>query len=175
MLKPFLEIGEIVTTHGVMGEVKIYPWCDGPEFLCELSCLYLANGSQPQKVESARVHKNMCLVQFEGVSDMDSARKLVGKTVWAARADMQLEEGRYFVQDILGCEVRNADTQEVYGKVIKIDHPAANDVYTIRNQQGEEFLFPAVKEFLVELCPEQEYVLVRPIPGMFEEQRSGDE
>ncbi len=175
MLKAFLEIGEIVTTHGIMGEVKIYPWCDEPEFLCALPRLYLAEGANPCKIESARPHKNMCLVQFEGVSDMDAARKLVGKTVWAARVDMPLEEGRYFVQDILGCEVRDADTGVVYGKVTNISHPAANDVYTIRNDAGQEFLFPAVAEFLDTLCPEEEYILVRPIEGMFGEQRSGDE
>lgn len=175
MLKPFLEIGEIVTTHGVMGEVKIYPWCDDPEVLCELDCLYMAQGSKPRKVKSARVHKNMCLVQFEGVENMDDARKLVGTVVWAARADLELEEGRYFVQDILGCQVRDADTQQVYGTIVNIAYPAANDVYTIRNDAGEEFLFPAVEEFLVELNPEEEFVLVRPIPGMFSDQRSGDE
>ncbi len=175
MLKPFLEIGEIVTTHGVMGEVKIYPWCDEPEVLCELPRLYLADGAQPREVRQARVHKNMCLVLLEGVNDMDAARRLVGRTVWAARADLQLEPGRYFVQDILGCQVRNAATGQVYGKVVKVDHPAANDVYTIENQEGKQFLFPAVGEFLDTLCPEEQYILVRPIPGMFDEQENGDQ
>ena len=175
MLKPFLEIGEIVTTHGVMGEVKIYPWCDEPEVLCELPRLYLADGAQPRKILQARVHKNMCLVLLEGVEGMDAARRLVGRTVWAARADLQLEPGRYFVQDILGCEVRNADTGRVYGRVVKVDHPAANDVYTIEDAQGKQFLFPAVAEFLDTLCPEGQYILVRPIHGMFEEQENGDQ
>lgn len=175
MLKPFLEIGEIVTTHGVLGEVKVYPWCDDAEFLCELPRLYLANGSGMRKVEQARVHKNMCLLKLEGVDDMNAARALVGRTLWAARADMPLEEGRYFVQDIIGCEVRDADTGKVYGKVTNVAHPAANDVYTIRDEAGKEYLFPAVEAFLAELCPEEEYILVRPIPGMFDEQRSGDE
>ncbi len=175
MLKPFLEIGEIVTTHGVMGEVKIYPWCDEPEVLCELPRLYLADGAQPRDILQARVHKNMCLVLLEGVEGMDAARRLVGRTVWAARADLQLEPGRYFVQDILGCEVRNADTGRVYGRVVKVDHPAANDVYTIEDAQGKQFLFPAVAEFLDILCPEEQYILVRPIPGMFEEQENGDQ
>lgn len=175
MLKPFLEIGEIVTTHGAMGEVKIYPWCDEPEVLCELPRLYLADGAQPRDILQARVHKNMCLVLLEGVEGMDAARRLVGRTVWAARADLQLEPGRYFVQDILGCEVRNADTGRVYGRVVKVDHPAANDVYTIEDAQGKQFLFPAVAEFLDILCPEEQYILVRPIPGMFEEQENGDQ
>ncbi len=82
MLKPFLEIGEIVTTHGVMGEVKIYPWCDEPEVLCELPRLYLADGAQPRDILQARVHKeNMCLLLLEGVERMDAARRLVGRTV----------------------------------------------------------------------------------------------
>ncbi len=175
MLKQYLEIGQIVTTHGVMGEVKIYPWCDSPEVLCALPRLYLSEGGRAVRVESARVHKNMCLVQLEGVQGMDAGRALVGKTVWAARADLNLEPGRWFVQDILGCTVQDADTGEVYGRGTHVSHPGANDVYTVKNDAGEEFLFPAVPAFLHKLDPEAGLVLVRPIPGIFTPQRNGDE
>ena len=76
--------------------------------------------------------------------------------------------GRYFVQDIIGCEVRDAATGAVYGTVRDITHPAASDVYAIQTPQGGTVLFPAVAEFLGELCPQEGYVTVRPIPGMFD-------
>ena len=169
MLKPFLEIGEIVTTHGVMGEVKIYPWCDEPEVLCELPRLYLADGAQPREILQARVHKNMCLVLLEGVEGMDAARRLVGRTVWAARADLQLEPGRYFVQDILGCEVRDADTGKVYGVVTSVDRPGPQDIYTVKAPNGREYLFPGVDAFLKERNPPEGYITVTPIPGLLDD------
>ena len=82
-------------------------------------------------------------------------------------ADVQLPEGRFFVQDIIGCKVLDADTKQEYGTVTDVTHPAASDVYEVRNEQGEIFLFPAVKEFLGELKPEEGFITVRPIAGMF--------
>ena len=71
--------------------------------------------------------------------------------------------------------MQDADTGEVYGKVTDVSHPGANDVYTVKNDAGEEFLFPAVPAFLDKLDPEAGLVLVRPIPGIFTPQRNGDE
>ena len=92
----------------------------------------------------------------------------IGKTAYFARTDARLPAGRYFVQDIIGCEVRDAATGAVYGTVRDITHPAASDVYAIQTPQGGTVLFPAVAEFLGELCPQEGYVTVRPIPGMFD-------
>lgn len=167
-MKEYLEAGEFVTTHGVMGELKLYPWCDDADFITQLPRLFLGrNGKKEQKVLSARVHKGMCLVKLEGVDSMDAARALVRKIAYFSRADVQLPEGRFFVQDIIGCKVLDADTKQEYGTLTDVTHPAASDVYEVRNEQGEIFLFPAVKEFLGELKPEEGFITVRPIAGMF--------
>lgn len=167
-LKQFLEAGEFVTTHGIMGELKLYPWSDGPAFLAGFTRVYLAsNGQQVMRLEAARPHKNMCIVKLAGVNTIEDARPLVGKTVWINRQDVQLEPGRFFVQDLLGAKVLDADTHQEYGKVTGVLHPGPHDVYEIEGAGGEQYLFPAVEEFVVKRDIPAGEVWVRPIPGMF--------
>ena len=151
-----------------MGELKLYPWCDDPAFITKLPRLFLGkNGEKEKKVLAARVHKGMCLVKLEGIQSIDEARTYVRKIAYFARADVDLPEGRFFVQDIIGCKVKDALTGQEYGTVTDVTHPAASDIYEVRNDQGEVFLFPAVSEFLEELCPDKGYITVKPIQGMF--------
>ena len=110
MKKKFLEIGKIVTTHGVMGEVKVYPWCDTPDFLTGFSTLYFHKGKDPVAVQQARVHKNMVLLKLQGTDTLEAAQALRNQILYADRADMPLEEGEYFIQDLIGLTVVDADT-----------------------------------------------------------------
>lgn len=175
-MQQYLEVGKVVTTHGVMGEVKLELWCDGPEFLAGFDTLFLGRGgAAPYKVLGVRPQKNMALVRLEGVCDMDAARALVGRVAYIDRAQAKLPKGRWFVQDILGCQVRDAATGQVYGTVADISRPGPHDVYTVKAPGGQEYRFPAVPEFLKGVCPDEGYVLVSPIPGMFGEAESGDE
>lgn len=170
-MKAYLEAGEFVSTHGIAGELKLYPWCDAPSFLCGFTRLYLDEQGKTQlRVTSIRTHKNVCLVKAEGVGSVEEARQYIGKVAYIARADAPLEEGQVFVQDLLGAMVEDADSGRCYGHIKGITHPGRHDVYEIANDAGEIFWFPAVREFLVKVSPEEGKVLVRPIPGMFEEE-----
>ena len=111
MKKKFLEIGKIVTTHGVVGEVKVYPWCDTPDFLTGFSTLYFHKGKDPVLVQQARVHKNMVLLKLQGTDTLEAAQALRNQILYADRADMPLEEGEYFIQDLIGLTVVDADTE----------------------------------------------------------------
>ena len=114
-MKQFLEAGEFVTTHGVMGELKLYPWSDSPEFVANLPRLYLsAQGGTALKPVNVRIHKGMCIVKLEGVDSIEAARPYLRRTVYFDRNDVSLPEGRYFVQDIIGCRVVDANTGHVY-------------------------------------------------------------
>lgn len=167
-MKQYLEAGEFVTTHGVTGELKLYPWSDSPQFLLDFATLYLdSEGKKPLQVQAMRVHKNLCLVKLQGVDSIADARPYIGRTAYIARADAELGEGRVFVQDLLEARVVNADTSEEYGRITAITHPGRHDVYEVTSGAGEVFLFPAVAEFVVEVAPQEGYVKVRPIEGMF--------
>lgn len=166
----FLPAGEFVTVFGVQGQLKLYPWADIP-LLCGVPRLYTsAQGGGAVSVQSAREHKNMCVFALDGVTTVEQARGWVGKTVYFARADVKLPKGKCFVQDIIGCTVQDADSGKVYGTVTAVTHPAAHDVYEVRTAGGKVCYFPAVKEFLSQLCPQEGKVLVRPIAGMFEDE-----
>lgn len=82
-MKQFIEAGEFVTTHGVMGELKLYPWCDGPEFVAALPRLFFTpEGGRETKVEAVRAHKGMCLVKLKGVDSIDAARPYIRKVAY---------------------------------------------------------------------------------------------
>ena len=162
MKQRFLQAGQIVNTHGIQGEVKIVPWCDTPEFLCQFQTLYVDD--KPIKVRSARVHKGNVLAMLDGVSDVNAAMLLKGKTVYIDRTRVVLPEGRHFLADLMGLEVIDADSGARLGVVADILTPPAHEVYVVRGEH--EYLIPAVDEFLVETNVEGGYIKVRLIEGM---------
>ncbi len=162
MKNQFLEAGEIVNTHGIQGEVKVMPWTDTPDFLCAFKTLYL--DGEPRKVLSARVQKNCVLIRLEGVTDVNAAMVLKGKRISIARADAKLPEGRHFLADLIGLEVRDADTGKILGTLTDVLPLPANQVYVVQGER--EYLIPAVEEFLVETNVEGGYLRVRLLEGM---------
>ena len=121
-----------------------------------------------------RAQGNAILLRLEGVCDMDAARALVGRTYYFAKADARLPKGRFFIDDLLGCEVIDADTARVYGTLTAIDHPAAQDIYTVTDAEGGTHMLPAVPEFVKQLDPDNRRILVTPIEGMFTDAVNGD-
>ena len=162
MKNRFLEAGQIVNTHGIQGEVKIVPWCDSPEFLCSFDLLYL-DGS-PIKVLSAKPHKGNVLARLEGVDDVAAAMRLKGKTVSIDRTGVELPDGRHFIADLIGLEVRDAGSGTVLGTVTDVLTPPAHEVYVVKGER--EYLIPAVDEFLIETNVEGGFIRVRLIEGM---------
>ena len=104
MKHPYLEAGEVVSTHGVRGEVKIYPWADGPEFLLDFDTLYL--DGKPYPVESIRVHKAVVLAKLRGVDTVEAAQALRGRVVTVDRSGLEPPEGSVFIADLLGLPVQ---------------------------------------------------------------------
>ncbi|MGN0707706.1 MAG: ribosome maturation factor RimM [Faecalibacterium sp.] len=169
-MQQYLEAGKIVTTHGVRGEMKLELWCDGVDFLKPVQQLYAtAQGGRSWKVLSLRAQGQMGLLRLEGVDDMDAARAMHGQVLYFDRTEAHLPEGRWYRADIIGCEVRDADTGKGYGVVTSVDHPGAQDIYTVKSPSGKEYLLPAVDAFIKERVPEQGYILVTPIPGLLDD------
>lgn len=165
MKNQFLEAGEIVNTHGVKGEVKIMPWADSPEFLCQFDTLYLAG--KPVKVLSARPHKAMVLAQLEGVDTVEKAMRLKGKVLSIDRTGVELPDGRHFLADLMGLTVLDNATGEELGTIEDILTPPAHEVYVVRGK-GKEYMIPAVDAFLAETNVEGGYIRVNLIEGMGE-------
>lgn len=86
----YLEVGKITNVHGVMGEVRVQPWADSPEFLCKFKTLYVDQSHWPIQVERARVHKNMVIIKFQGICDVPSALAMRNAILYIDRKDAHL-------------------------------------------------------------------------------------
>lgn len=168
-LKQYLEIGKITSVHGLRGEVKVQPWCDDPEFLASFEVLFYKSGTEVI-IEYTRVQKNMVIMKIEGCDSVEQAQKLRNRILFMDRDDVELEKGCYFVQDLIGMEVRHAETGKIYGKITDVSETGANDVYTIKNEDGKEYLIPAIPEVIVKNDIENAIMTIIPLPGLFEEE-----
>ena len=174
-MQNYLPACKVVSTHGVRGEMKALPLCDGAAFLAKFKRLFAgADGSGEVRVLGVRAQGNTILLRLEGIGDMDAARAQVGRTYYFAKADARLPKGRYFIDDLLGCQVVDADSGREYGTLTAVDHPAAQDIYTVTDAQGETHMLPAVPEFVRSIEPENRRITVTPIDGMFNEAVNGD-
>ena len=169
MRKPFLECGKIVSTHGVLGEMRVQPWCDSPEDLEGIKTLYFDGGAAPAEVLRARAHKNVVLLKLRGVDTVEQAQALRGRVLWVAREDMPLEEGEYFIQDLLGMQVVDADDGHPYGVLSDVSETGANDVYYLRDAQGRERLVPAIPQVVLERDIDGGVITIRPLEGLFDD------
>ncbi len=168
----YLPAGRIINTHGFRGTVKLESWCDSPDILAELPEIWFCEGNtyRPCRVLRASVFKQFVLMDLEGVESEEAANRLRNSEVYAARADLPLGEGDYFIADLLGLPVKHADSGAMLGTLKDINTAGARDLYVIKTPHGES-LVPAVPEFLVKIDPE-DAIYLRPIPGLLE---GGDE
>jgi len=165
----YLEIGQIVASHGLKGEMRVYPWCDDPSFLTEFDTLYLDRaGKRPVTVERARVQKNMVILKLEGVDKVEDTMGYRSKVLYMDRDEVELEPGSYFIQDLIGLEVVDADSGVCYGTLAEVESTGANDVYTIRDADGKERLIPAIPQVIVSLDIDGGRMEIRPLEGLFD-------
>ena len=168
MEQDLLEIGKIVSVHGIRGDVKVQPWCDEPAFLTEFESLYLKG--EEVEIEKARVQKNMVLLKIAGVNTPEDAQKLVGQILWIHRDWVELPEGTYFIADLIGLTVVDADDQTVtYGTLTDVSQTGANDVYHIRFADGKTRYVPAIPDVVIETDLENKVMRIRPLKGLFED------
>ncbi len=170
MRKQFLDTGKIVGTHGIRGEVRIDPWCDSPEFLCAFKKLYLDENGETFVEVKSRPHKHIVLAKIKGVDRIEQAERLRGKIVYINRADIQLDEGVNFVQDLLGLEVTDAESGRVYGKITDVLRTGANDVYEITDDSGKKYLAPVIDEVIRETNVDGGYIKITPMKGLFDDE-----
>ena len=160
MTNPYLEAGKIVNTHGVRGEVRIVPWADSAEFLRRFRTFYIDGTAY--KVLRSRVHKSQLIAALEGVEDVNAAMALKNRVICIDRADAKLPEGRYFVQDLIGLDVK-AEDGTLLGQLSEVLDLPQGQVYVVKGER--EILIPDVPEFILNIDPETG-ITVHLIEGM---------
>ena len=154
----FVEAGEIVTTHGVKGEVKVMPWVDGPEILCEFDRCRIAG--KEYEIVSCRIQKSCNLVKLSGVDTMEAAQAMRGKVIELYRED--IDDEVIFAAELIGVEVYADGT--LLGKITEVlDYPG-NSVYVVTGEH--EYMIPAVKQFILSTDLETNTMQVKIIEGM---------
>ena len=158
MKLPFIEAGEIVTTHGVRGEMKVLPWVDSPEMLRSVKRVRIAGTEY--KIESCRVQKTCNLLKLQGIDTMEAAQAMRGKTVELFRED--LDENLIFAAELTGMRVV-CDGKDI-GEIAEVlDYPG-NKVYVVKGEH--DYMIPAVKAFVISTDLDKNEMQVRLIEGM---------
>ena len=163
-----LECGKIINTHGVRGGLKLESWCDTPQDLASLKKVFLSVGGEYvcHKVKRASVFKQFVLFELEGITDIDTATSLRGQIVFADRDDISIDEGAFFIADIIGLPVIDVESGEKLGTLCDVLNLGATDLYEIKTANGKK-LIPAVPEFIKEIDLERG-IFVSLIEGMLD-------
>lgn len=167
-MEDLLKVGVITTTHGVRGEVKVYPTTDEPERFQELDYVLLDTGRELRKLEikNVKFFKNLVILKFKGVDNINDIEKYKGRDLWIPREEGQeLEEDEYYIADLLGMSVVLEDGQE-FGTLKDVMETGANDVYIIDSAEHGEVLLPAIKECILDVDLEKNVMTIHLMKGL---------
>lgn len=159
-----IEIGKIVNTHGIKGEIKVMPLCDDISMLLDFKEMYLDN--KKITVKSSRIHKNTALLFLENFNNINDSEKLKNKFLYVDKALIKLDENSNFIVDIIGCSVFDETTNRVLGTIIDVLTPPSHDIYVIETSQEKQILIPVVPQFVLNVDTESKKVIVKTIDGM---------
>lgn len=169
MLK-LLQIGTITGTHGIHGEVKVYPVVDDPSRFRLLKDIFLETDTEQLKLEVAGVKyaKQLVILKFSGLDSINDVEKYRGCSLFVTREDaVPLEDGEYYIADIIGASVVTEDGAAL-GTLKDVIETGANDVFTVAMPDGRELLLPAIKDCILDISPEDMRITVHMIPGLMD-------
>ncbi len=169
MKKEFLEVGQVVGTHGVRGTMRIKPWSDDGEFLKGFKRFYTDGGNTILKVTSVKPHGAVVLLDVAGVDSIEKAEALRGKVLSFKREDAKLPEGRYFVDELIGCKAIDVETDDELGIITDVSKTGANDVWHI-TRDNREYLVPAIPDVIVSVDIEKEIAILKVLKGIFDDE-----
>lgn len=159
-----IEIGQIVNTHGIKGEIKVLPLCDDISMLLDFKEMYLDN--KKICVKSARIHKNSALLFLENFNNINDSERLKNKFLYVEKNLIPLDKNSNFIVDIIGCRVFDETTNAILGTIIDILTPPSHDIYVIETSESKQILIPVVSQFVLSVDTVNKNIIVRTIDGM---------
>lgn len=170
----YFEVGKIINTHGVKGEVKIMPLTDDPNRFKKLKQVYIAPGiSDNMKkfdIQGVKFHKTFVIMKIKGIDDMDSAETFKEQFLIIDRKDaVKLPEDTYFISDIIGFEVYD-ETGKSLGTLKEVLQTGSNDVYVVRDENKREILIPALKSVVNEVSLDNNRITVTLPQGLIDDE-----
>jgi len=164
------EIGKIVNTQGIKGEVRVFPTTDDPSRFGLLTSVFVSktSGSAPvnMRIERVRFHRNLVIIKFAGVDDMDAAEKLRGQTIMIPpELALPLDAGEYYVRDLYGMTVFTENGEEL-GTLTDVLSTGANDVYVISQAGQKDLLVPAIGQCIKTVDVENKKMIISLMEGL---------
>ncbi|HBA62697.1 MAG TPA: 16S rRNA processing protein RimM [Lachnospiraceae bacterium] len=163
-----LQVGVISSTHGIRGEVKVFPTTDNPERFRELKHVILDTGKEqrPLTISGVKFFKQFVILKFKGIDHINDIEKYKGRPLYVTREDaVELEEDEYFIADLIDCEVLT-DEGEILGTLKDVMETGANDVYVVETPDQKEILLPAIRECILDVDPEAGRITVHLMKGL---------
>ena len=167
-MKEYFEIGQIVNTSGLKGILKIKPFTDDIKKFSNLKTIYIKtkSGLTEFKIEQVRYVKNMVMLKLAGIDTVEEAEKYRNLYIKILRdQEEELEEGSYYVVDILGCKL-NTDANQELGKIVDVFQTGSNDVYVVKDEQGKQILLPAIKQVIKNVDIKNKIITVHLLEGL---------
>ena len=169
-MEQLLRVGVISSTHGVRGEVKVYPTTDDVNRFKKLKKVILDTGREYLDLEIAGVKffKNQVILKFKGIDNINDIEKYKGKDLLVNREDaVALEENENYVADLIDLKVVT-DDGKVLGYLTEVMETGANDVYVVETEDGRELLLPAIRDCILDVDLDEEVMTVHILPGLFD-------
>lgn len=170
MEQDLLRVGVIANTHGVHGEVKVYPTTDDIHRFKKLKQVILDTGKEQKELEvvGVKFFKNLAILKFKGIDSINDIEKYKGKDLLVTREHaVKLKKDEYFICDLIGCQVVTEDDTMI-GKLTEVLQTAANDVFVVQVADKKEILVPYIDDCVKEVSMEDKKVIVHLLPGMME-------
>ena len=169
-MEDMLRVGVIASTHGVRGEVKVFPTTDDPGRFKQLKEVILDTGKEhlPLEIQQVKFFKNMVILTFKGYDNINDIEKYKSKDLLIPRDQaVELEPDEYFITDLIGLEVRTEDG-EILGTMKDVLETGANDVYVVQMKDGKELLLPAIGDCILNVDLEQGIMTVHILDGLMD-------
>lgn len=170
-MEKYFNVGKIVNTHGIRGEVRVISRTDFPEERYKIGntlFLFMPGSKEPEElvVKSHRTHKNFNLLTFEGFENVNQVERMKGGILKVPETQRgELEEGEFYFQDIIGCNMFTTEGEEL-GKVIEILTPGANDVWVVKGARGKEVLIPYIEDIVKKVDVKEKVIIIEPMEGL---------
>ncbi len=169
-MEAFFQVGVYANTHGVRGEIKVYPTTDDPKRFLRLKQVILQTkeGDKILEIAGVRFQKNMVLVKFRGIDDINEIEKYKGSPLLIPREEaIPLGKDEYYIPDLIGMSVYT-ESGERLGELTEVMQTGANDVYIVQTPKGE-VLLPAIAECILDVDVESGRMLVHLMKGLVDE------
>ena len=169
------QVGAITQTHGIRGEVKVFPMTDDVSRFKNMKELILDTGKEQivLEVTSVRPQKNLVILKFKGIDNINDVEKYKGCGLFVTKENrVKCKKDEYFIADLIG--LRAIDEEgEAFGTISDVIQTGANDVYVVTTKQGEEVMIPAIKDCILEVSVEEQdgqagYVRIHLLPGLLD-------